>query len=321
MLELIVSRMTAEAEGILGIELRRPCGGALPAFTAGAHIDVHLPGNIVRQYSLCNDSAETDRYCLGVGLAPSSRGGSQYVHEGLKEGDALAVSAPRSLFGIDAAASAHLFIAGGIGITPILSMIRWCEANGRPWKLLYCMRSRQRAAYLDTLSRYGERVQLHVDDESQGALADLASFLGGLHEGGHVYCCGPLPLMDAVAVKAEAAGVPRAATHFERFSADPRQASADAGADADTAFTVVLHRHGGRFTVPAGSTILETLEHNSLPLPFSCREGLCRSCEVPLLSGKADHRDYVLSDEEREANTAIMICVSRALTPELELDI
>ncbi|MDW3681989.1 PDR/VanB family oxidoreductase [Cupriavidus sp. CV2] len=319
MLELIVSRVTAEAEGVRGIELRRPCGGALPAFTAGAHIDVHLPGNIVRQYSLCNDPAQTDRYCLGVGLAPSSRGGSQYLHDAIEEGHSLKVSMPRSLFGIDAAATAHVFIAGGIGITPILSMIRWCEANDRPWKLLYCMRSRRRAAYLDAMSGYGERVQLHVDDESHGALADLSSFLGALPEGSHVYCCGPSPLMDAVAAKADAAGVPRAATHFERFGADPQQAGANA--DADHAFTVVLHRHGGRFTVPAGATILETLEQNGVPLPFSCREGLCRSCEVPLLAGKADHRDYVLSGEEREANTAVMICVSRALTPELELDI
>ena len=317
MLELIVSRLTSEAEGVRGIELRRPCGGALPAFTAGAHIDVHLPGNIVRQYSLCNDPAETHRYCLGVGLAPSSRGGSQYVHAGLREGDPVTVSVPRSLFGIDAAATAHVFIAGGIGITPVLSMIRWCEANGRPWKLLYCMRSRQRAAYLDVLSRYGERVQLHVDDESRGELADLSAFLGALADGSHVYCCGPSPLMDAVAATAEAAGVPRAATHFERFSAEPRQASAG----AEQAFTVILHRHGGRFIVPAGSTILETLEQNGVPLPFACREGLCRSCEVPLLSGMADHRDHVLGDAEREANTAIMICVSRALTPELELDI
>ncbi|MGO4327182.1 2Fe-2S iron-sulfur cluster-binding protein [Cupriavidus sp. 2TAF22] len=317
MLELIVSRLTAEAEGVRGVELRRPCGGALPAFSAGAHIDVQLPGNIVRQYSLCNDAAETDRYCLGVGLAQASRGGSRFVHEGLREGDSLAVSAPRSLFGIEAAASTHVFIAGGIGITPVLSMIRWCEANHRPWKLLYCVRSRQRAAYLAALSRFGQRVQVHADDERGGDLADISSFLGGLAEGSHVYCCGPAPLMDAVAATAAAAGVPGAATHFERFNAGPQRT----GADAEQGFTVVLRRHGGRFAVPGGVSILETLERNGVPLPFSCREGLCRSCEVPVLAGVADHRDYVLGDDERQANTSIMICVSRALTPELELDI
>ena len=316
MLELIVSRLTAEAEGVVGIELRSAHGLPLPPFTAGAHIDLHLPGGMARQYSLCNDPRETHRYCLGVGLAAASRGGSAYLHQQLREGDKVAVSAPRSLFGIDSSATEHLFIAGGIGITPILSMIHWCEANQAVWRLLYCVRSRQRAAYAGLLSRYGERVTVHADDEHSGATADLAGLLGDHATGAHVYCCGPVPLMDAVADAAARAGIHKASAHFERFNAAP----APLPPNGDKSFVVKFRRSGVSFVVPPDASILQTLEQHGMAWPFSCREGLCRTCEVPLLSGTADHRDSVLSDDERAANTCLIVCVSRARSDELELD-
>lgn len=314
--DVIVSRLTHEAEGVLGIELRAAHGGALPAFTAGAHVDVHLSGGLCRQYSLTNGPAQADRYCLGVGLAPNSRGGSRQVHERLRTGDRLQVSAPRSLFGLASAAPEHVFIAGGIGITPILSMIEACQAAGQRWRLLYCVRSRARAAYLWRLAAHHARVQLHVDEE-QDALPDVPGFLRAIPRTAHVYCCGPAPLMDAVRREAATAGLPPHAVHFERFSAD----GATVDAAADGAFRVTLRRQGASYLVPAGRSILETLEENGIALPYSCREGLCRTCETPLLAGIADHRDFVLTEEERAANTSIILCVSRALGDDLVLDL
>ena len=211
-----------------------------------------------------------------------------------------------------------IFVAGGIGITPILSMIRWCIRKGETWRLLYCVRSRARAAYLWDLAPHQGRVQLHVDEECAGRYPDVLSFLREAAPGAHVYCCGPGALMDAVARGASDAGIQATATHFERFTAEPRSS---AGVAAESSFTVTLKRHGGTYTVEPGVSILQTLEQNGVALPFSCREGLCRTCEVPLLEGEAEHRDYVLSDDEHAANTTILICVSRARSPSLVLNV
>lgn len=316
-MELIVTRLTHEAQDVLGLELRAPDRGELPAFTAGAHIDLFLPGGNCRQYSLVNSALECDRYVLGVGLSAASRGGSAYVHERLAVGDSLQVSAPRALFGIHDGAAEHVFVAGGIGITPILSMIRWCEANGQPWRLLYCVRNRARAPYAWVLAPHGERVQLHVDEECPGSLPDLQGWIRQAPQGAHVYCCGPEGLMEAVSAAALQAGVGKAAMHFERFTAPSRdQEPAPAGE-----FKVILSRSNLSIDVFSGESLLEALERSNVRVPFSCREGMCRSCEVPLVAGEADHRDFVLSDEERAAQTCILPCVSRACSPELVLDL
>ena len=317
-MKLVVTRLTHEAQDVLGLELRSKDGSELPAFTAGAHVDLHLPGNICRQYSLCNSADERDRYVLGVGLAPESRGGSSFVHNKLAEGDELEVSEPRALFGIDPSASEHVFIAGGIGITPIMSMVRWCIANDKPWKLLYCVRSRARAAYAWTLAPYGERVKLHADQES-ATPADLAGWIGSAGPGAHVYCCGPEGLMNAVASVAEQAGIPKAAAHSERF-APPKAKATDEEAPAGS-FSVTLKRSGQIILVKAEQSMLEALEDAGQCIPHSCREGMCRSCELPLLEGEADHRDYVLSDEERAAHTCILPCVSRARGQAIVVDL
>lgn len=315
-MKLLVARLTHEAQDVLGLELRSADGSPLPAFTAGAHVDLHLPGNICRQYSLANSPLERERYVLGVGLAPASRGGSSYVHRQLAVGDEVEVSEPRALFGVDAAAAEHVFIAGGIGITPIMSMVHWCEANGQAWRLLYCVRSRSRAAYAWTLARHGDRVRLHVDQESSGP-PDLAGWLHRAPRNAHVYCCGPEGLMNAVGNAAAEAGFAKSAMHFERFAPPETKACATPAAG----FTVVLQRSGKTITVPPGQSMLEALECNGICIPFACREGLCRSCELPLLEGEAEHRDFVLSDEERHAHTCILPCVSRARSQRLVVDL
>lgn len=317
MRRLVISRIVREARGVLGLELRDPDGAMLPAFEAGAHVDVALGNGLLRQYSLCGSPAERDRYRLGVGLAPDSRGGSRYIHEQLRAGDRVDISAPRQLFGLHAQAASHLFIAGGIGITPILSMIHACAMRGEPWQLLYCVRDREAAAYLSELAAHGERVHLHVDSEQGGARCDLDAYLAARQTPGqHVYCCGPAPLMDAVAAACERGGIAAARVHFERFAAGATPAAAEPGA----AFKVRLARSGGCHEVPADKSVLEVLEAAGVAWPYSCREGLCRSCEAGVLSGQVDHRDYVLSDEERAANGSMMVCVSRGCGT-LELDV
>lgn len=316
-MKLLVTRLTQEAQDVLGLELRAQDGTALPPFTSGAHVDLLLPGDIRRQYSLANSPLERHRYVLGVGLAPASRGGSAFVHQRLAVGDVLEVGAPRALFGIDPAATEHVFVAGGIGITPILSMILWCEAHARPWKLLYCVRTRARAAYAWTLARHHDRVQLHVDQETAGTPPDLAGWLAGAAPGAHLYCCGPEGLMNAVGAAAGVVGIDKAATHFERFAPpEPATPAAPAGT-----FTVVLHRSGQRIEVAPRQSLLDALEDANVSVPFSCREGMCRSCEVSLLEGEADHRDFVLSDEERDSHACILPCVSRARSAVLVLDL
>lgn len=311
-MELVVARLTQEAQDVLGVELRAPDGGELPPFAAGAHLDLHLPGGLCRQYSLVNPPLERHRYVLGVGLAAASRGGSAFVHRRLAVGDRLQASEPRSLFGVAPAAREHLFIAGGIGVTPILSMVHWCEAQGWPWRLLYCVRTRARAAYAWTLAPHGARVRLHVDEESDGP-PDLRGWLRSAAPGAHVYCCGPAGLMDAVAAACPDLGIPRDRTHYERFVA-PVAAPGES-------FVVVLRRSGRRITVGPRQSLLEALEAHRVSVPFSCREGLCRSCETPLLGGEAEHLDHVLSDAERAAQNCILPCVSRARSAELVLDL
>jgi vanillate O-demethylase ferredoxin subunit len=272
-----------------------------------------LSNGLIRHYSLCNDWRERDRYVVGIGLAAGSRGGSLHIHRTLRPGDTVAVTAPRNNFPLAEAAPRHDFFAGGIGITPILSMVRWCAANRRDWHLWYLVRNRQRAAFLQELGDFAGHVTLHADDEA-GALFDVTGTVARLQPDSHIYCCGPAPLMTAV--EAAAQSRPPAQMHFEWFT--PKQPTA---ADVSESFTVVLARSGRRFLVPAGKSILEVLEANQLNISFSCREGLCATCETAVLAGKPDHRDSVLTAAEKAANATMMICVSRALSDELTLDL
>jgi len=312
-LTLQVAAIARAARDALVIELRDPVGGELPAYTAGAHIELHLPNGLVRQYSLCGDARERDRYRVGVGLAPASRGGSSYIHQALRVDDLIQVTPPRNNFPLLEDAEEFVFFAGGIGITPILSMIQWCEANQRTWRLFYLVRSRERAAFLEQLKGYRDRVTLHADEEA-GALFDVAGTVARLPERAHLYTCGPTPLM--LAVESAAKGFPVEQVHFEWFT--PKQVEKP---QADAPFTLKLARSGKTLEVPADKSILQVLEANGVRVESSCREGTCASCETRVLSGTPEHRDSVLSEAEKCCNDTMMVCVSRALSGVLELDL
>ncbi|WP_186828379.1 PDR/VanB family oxidoreductase [Pseudomonas chlororaphis] len=312
-LTLRVAGIASAAREALVVELRDPAGGELPPFTPGAHIELHLPDGLVRQYSLCDDARRRDRYRVGVGLAPASRGGSRYIHQELRVGDLLEVTPPRNHFPLCEDATELVFFAGGIGITPILSMILWCEANDRPWHLFYLVRSRERAAFLEPFAAYADKVTLHTDEEA-GALFDVAATVARLPAQAHLYTCGPMPLM--LAVEAAAKKYPAEQVHFEWFS--PRQIDP---AQADAPFTLKLARSGQCLEVPADRSILQVLEANGVRVESSCREGTCASCETRVLSGVPEHRDSVLSTAERSSNRTLMVCVSRACSAVLELDL
>ena len=316
-LQVRVRAVTWEAEGILGFELvPLPPATTLPAFTAGAHIDLHLPNGLQRSYSLLNDPVETHRYRIAVNKDAGSRGGSRWVHQSLHAGDVLTVSAPRNNFSLDESAPANVFIAGGIGITPLLSMIARSQSLGTPWTLHYAARTRAHAGFLDLLEAWrawpGAGVHLNFDQEPGGSLLDLRSIADSLPEGAHVYCCGPLPMLEAYAQAT--ANLPRARVHQEYFSA--KDAAATEGG-----FTVELARSHKSLHIPAGKSILDCLIEIGCEPPNSCRQGVCGTCETRVLQGTPDHRDMVLSAAEQAANDRMMVCCSGARSPTLVLDL
>ena len=314
MLTVEVADVRAEARDVVTLELRAPGGGPLPEFEPGAHLDLHLPNGLVRQYSLTNDWRERDRYVIGVGRAADSRGGSSYVHSSIRAGARLTISAPRNNFALDPGAERFLFIAGGIGVTPIMAMVRWCVANAKPWRLIYAARSRQRAAFYEDLCALAKDcAQFHFDDEC-GQVLDVAQAISGWSEGERIYCCGPAPLMEAV--KALAEHLPPDTVRFEWFTTSETDEPQDS-----SSFTVKLERSGLEFVVPENKSILEVLEEHGFDIPFSCREGLCGTCVTGVCSGEPDHRDYVLTDEERESGKLMTVCCSRSKSPVLALDL
>ncbi|MEO8523493.1 MAG: PDR/VanB family oxidoreductase [Caldimonas sp.] len=315
---LEVSDIRAEALDVLLVELRRAGGSALEPFTPGGHLEIELPNGMIRHYSITNDWRERDRYVVVVGRAANGRGGSDFIHQSLRRGGVLTASAPRNNFALDPDAASYLFVAGGIGVTPIVSMIRKCVAEGREWRLVYAARNAQRAAFYEALRGFGAKVHFHFDDQA-GAVLDARRWLTERPQGQHVYCCGPQPLMQAV--REAAAHHPADSVHFEYFVAPAAEplAAADAGARAGE-FRVELARSKLSLVVPADLSILEVLEANGVKVPFSCREGLCRTCETTVCEGEVEHRDYVLSAEERAESRTMMVCVSRAKSPVLVLD-
>ncbi|WP_374675115.1 2Fe-2S iron-sulfur cluster-binding protein [Ideonella sp.] len=311
-----VARKVPLAEGICGLELVAADGGPLPAFTAGAHIDLHLPGGPVRPYSLCNPPGETHRYRLGVLRDAASRGGSQAVHEQLQEGQVLAISPPRNLFALVDDAPASLLIAGGIGITPLLAMAARLAAADAPFQLHYASRTRRYAAFVDELARapYASRVHLHFDDEAAGPLP-LDRVLDGAAEGTHLYVCGPAGLIQATLAAARARGWPEARLHHESFTPAPVP-----GGQAGS-FEVALASTGQVVAVPAGQTIVQALAAAGVEVMTSCEQGVCGTCLTRVLAGQPDHRDSYLTPEERAANDQMLVCCSRSRSPRLVLDL
>lgn len=309
-LQLIVHRMTWEAESVLSVEFVHADGKPLPAWTPGAHIDVHVGGQI-RQYSLCGDPRATDVYRIGVLNEHASRGGSRYVHTALRPGQTVTVSEPRNHFALEDAAG-YVFIAGGIGITPLLAMAREAARRGDAWRMVYGGRSRPSMAFtaeLAELAALGGEMTLVPQDE-HGHI-DLDAAFAELPEGTLVYSCGPEPLLAAVEERC-----PGEQLRLERFAAPVVERSGD-----DETFEVECRTSGMTLSVGAGTSILQAAEDAGLSVRSSCRDGICGSCETRVLDGTPDHRDFLLSEAEQAAGATMMICVSRCASGRLVLDL
>lgn len=317
-LQLRVRRKTAEAEGICSFELVDPAGAPLPAFTAGAHVDVHVPGGPVRPYSLCNDPADRSHYRIAVLREAASRGGSAGMHERVREGDTLAIGLPRNHFALADGASGHLLLAGGIGITPLLAMAQALAAQGADFTLHYATRSAARTAFAAALRDvpWAARVQLHRDDGPPEQQLDLAALLARAQAGRHVYVCGPQGFIDAAMAAARAAGWRDDQLHSESF------APAAADAAGERPFELVLARSGQRVVpVPAGTSAVQALVAAGIVVPTSCEQGICGTCLTRVVDGVPDHRDQYLTDEERAANDQFLPCCSRATSARLVIDL
>lgn len=308
--------ITYEAIGINSFELRRPDGAPLPAFEAGSHIDLYLGNGMVRSYSLVNPQGETHRYVVGIQKDPASRGGSRHVHDTLKVGDKVSISAPRNNFPLAEAAPHSVFFAGGIGVTPMFCMVQRMAAIKASWQLYYSSRTPQHAAYregIEALAKSsGRDVVFNYDQVPGGKMLDLKALIGALAPTTHVYCCGPLPMLAAFEEACK--GRPEETVHVEYFSA--REEAAKGGG-----FNVVMSRSGKTIFVPEGKTILDALLDAGEDAPYSCMEGVCGSCETKVISGTPDHRDMILTESERKAGKTMMICCSGSKSAELVLDL
>ena len=310
--DLVITAREARAEGVISLTLADPHGAQLPAWTPGAHIDLLLDG-IVRQYSLCGAPGDQNTWRIAILLAPDGRGGSRKVHQTLKAGSPIAVRGPRNHFPLYAAPR-YIFIAGGIGITPILPMIAAATKAGSDWHLYYGGRSRASMAFTDELESYGDRVTVWPQDE-QGTLA-LDDILASPAENVLVYCCGPEGLLAAT--EQRCAAWPSGALHLERFSAKPQVEPAEG---EEVTFEVVCQRSGVTVTVPPDASIVDALEAQDVSVLSSCLEGVCGTCVTTVLEGIPDHRDFVLTEDERETGKDIMVCVSRSKSDRLVLDL
>ncbi len=312
MMPLRVTRNDRIADGIHLLEFRDSDGKELPAFTAGAHIALRTPKGLLRKYSLCNDPAERNRYAVAVKRETSGRGGSIDLLDNVKVGDTLQVAPPVNDFGLPPRGQDFLFIAGGIGVTPMMAMIKEVLAQKKRFRLFYLNRSPEMTAFLPELSapEVKDSVVIHYDGGDPSRSLDLKPVLAERKNREHLYCCGPRPLMEAV--RAMTDHWSPTAVHFEAFS------EAETHKAGDKPITMHLAKTGGTVDVPADKTILEALRAKGLDVPSSCETGTCGTCRTKLLAGEADHRDLVLAEHERK--DTIMICVSRAKTPEITID-
>ncbi|MEV4686920.1 PDR/VanB family oxidoreductase [Microbacterium sp. LWH3-1.2] len=309
-LQLVVAKRTFIAHRVAVLELRRPDGGMLPEWTPGSHIALHLDGEaMIREYSLCGDPTARDVWRIAVALVKDGRGGSRHVHEQLHEGVCVEVIRLANLFRFEPAARPH-FVAGGIGITPILPMIATAAVAGQDWRLLYLGKDRATMPFASELEDLGAQVVLA--ESSMRGRVDLASYVTE-NKRDHFYCCGPEGLIEAMETIAKNNGV---SLTVERFT--PRVVQAPAG---EAPFEVIIEPTGQTVQVPPDKTTLRALLEAGVPVPNSCGEGTCGSCEMVVLAGEPDHRDSILSDDERAANDCMFVCVSRSLTRSLTLEL
>jgi len=292
-------------------EFRRPDGAPLPAYAPGAHVDLHLPNGLVRNYSMTVVKPEPGTYTFGIKRDPASRGGSRHVHDELRVGRTVKISAPRNNFPLTEDAAHTILIAGGIGITPIWCMVQRLAELGRPWELYYACRSRADMAFLEALEGMPP-AHLHFDDEHGGQVLDIATIVAASPRDAHLYCCGPAPMLRVF--ETVTADWPRAQIHTEYFT--PKAEPARKGG-----FTVELARSGQEFFIPEGQSILGVLLDEGVDVDYSCELGICGACEQRVIAGIPEHRDSVLTEEEQAENKRVMICCAGCKTERLVLDI
>lgn len=314
-----VARKTVEAEGVAGFRLVAADGAQLPAFAPGAHIDVALPGGLVRQYSLCNapSDAATDHYEIGVLRDAASRGGSLAMHDAVHEGAVIRISPPRNHFALDEGAGHSLLLAGGIGLTPLLSMAHRLAALGADFALHCCSRSAARAPYRRRLeaSAFADKVFFHHDDGPPGQRMDLATTIGEPRPGRHLYVCGPQGFLDAVRATARGLRWADAQVHFEYFSGALPPVGEQGG------FEVEIRSSGRVVRVPESVSVVDALAAEGIEIPVSCAQGVCGTCLTRVLAGEVAHNDLYLTPAEQAANDQFLPCCSRARSPRLLLDL
>ena len=312
--EYLVRQMTWEADDVVSVVLVNPDGREMPAWTLGAHIDLILRPDLIRQYSLCSDPTDRSKWTIAILREPNSGGGSRFIHEVLRPGMTIAAGDPRNNFPLVEAAH-YLFVAGGIGVTPLLPMVLALQETGRDWTMLYGGRRRASMAFLDQLGPLGN---VTIAPEDEFGLLDLKGAIESTPDDTAIYCCGPEPLIAALEAQCERSG--RSAPHVERFNARPSFA-AETHEGENAEFELVLAKSGRRFTIPADKTIIQVLSAERVFVATSCTEGYCGVCETAVLEGIPDHRDDYLLPEVRDTNKRIMVCCSRSKTPELVIDL
>ncbi|WP_175425543.1 PDR/VanB family oxidoreductase [Trinickia violacea] len=313
---LIVRAVTDEANGIRSYELTREDYTDLPAYAPGAHVAVHLGNGITRQYSLYDEPGVRNAYRIAVLKDPASRGGSRFLHDEVAVGEQLQVSGPFNNFPMAASATSALLIAGGIGITPIMSMAYRLHRDGKPFALHYCARYEKDAAFVEFLQRaapFKDCVHMHFDGGDPRKGLDVKALLVDVVQGRHVYCCGPGGLMRAV--ETAASHWPSGSVHFERFSADKREVT------KSIPFRIYLRRSGVELEVPADKSILDVLKQAGFNVNTVCEQGVCGACLTDVVEGVPEHRDHVLTEEEKRLNDVMAVCCSRSKTARLVLDV
>src|SRR5258706_4822609 len=317
-LKVRVAHKAVEAIDICSCELVDIDGLPLPPFSAGSHIDVHLPDGITRQYSLCNDSGESHRYLIGVLRDPASRGGSKAMHDAVNVGDVLQISTPKNHFALSHDATRSLLLAGGIGVTPILCMAERLRFARAAFEMAYCTRSAERTAFRHRIaaSGFASRVRFHHDDRPAEQKLDPARLLARPEPGTHLYVCGPKGFMDAVLSTARESGWPEWQLAYEFFSAPPGVASAE-----DRGFKVKLASSGRVVLVPPDRTVVDALSAAGIEIPTACGQGICGTCLTRVIDGEPDHKDLYLSPQEQAGNDQFLPCCSRSKSAMLVLDL